>query len=344
METNGMETILFALARTKSLALTAESFLIPLAELIATGRRPRLPFDDLKLFFAARKALEDLLRADVRAAQKGVFPKQDLFPRWKEVIQHGREIPSVFQSALKAAKRKKARRAKDFSAAALAKGKGLPSYYKRNFHFQEDGYLGETSAALYDHQVDLLFAGTADPMRRMILRPIHALRKKKLKILEIGCGRGSATRWIRSAFPEAQITAVDLSEPYLDLAREKVKGVKFHRENGEKLSFRDNSFDVVVSVFLFHELPLKARQNVLLEAARVSKPKGLFAYVDSLQLGDVPALDEALKNFPREFHEPYYPNYLRHPMTKLLQQCGWKVAGQEKGFFSRLEWATLESP
>jgi len=339
MEINGMETILFALARTKSLALTAESFLIPLAEFLATGKRPRLPFDDPKLFIAARAALEKLLREDVRAAGRGVFPKQDLFPRWRDVIQHGSEIPSVFRSALKAAKRKKARRAKDFSPEALKRANDLPEYYKRNFHYQEDGYLGEESAALYDHQVNLLFAGTADPMRRMILRPLHTLGKKKLKILELGCGRGSTTRWIRSAFPQAEITALDLSDPYLELARKNVKGVKFLKGNGEKLPFRPGSFDAVVSVFLFHELPLEARKNVLKEAARVCRAKGLFAYVDSLQTEDLPELDEALANFPKEFHEPFYPNYLRHPMTELLQQCGWKEGGLAFGFFSRLEWA-----
>lgn len=334
-----METILFALARTKSLALTAESFLIPLVEFLATGRKPPLPFDRPRLFLAARKALDDLLLRDVLDAQSGVFPKSYLMPQWKKALQHGAEIPSIVRSAFKAAKRKKARRAKDFSSTARRRAKGLPAYYQRNFHFQEDGYLGEQSAALYDHQVDLLFAGAADPMRRMVLRPLHRWKRKKLKILEIGCGRGSATHWLRAAFPQAEIVAVDLSEPYLTLAQQNVSGVKFQKANGEKLPFKPNSFDAVVSVFLFHELPLLARKNVLKEARRVCRSKGILAYVDSLQLGDSPDLDEALLDFPKEFHEPFYPNYLRHPMTKLLQQCGWQSQGVELGFFSRMEWA-----
>ncbi len=34
-----------------------------------------------------------------------------------------------------------------------------PSYYRRKFHFQSDGYLSEASAERYDHQVEVLFGG-----------------------------------------------------------------------------------------------------------------------------------------------------------------------------------------
>ena len=41
-----------------------------------------------------------------------------------------------------------------------------PAYYRRNFHFQSDGYLSAASAARYDHQVEVLFGGGAAAMRR----------------------------------------------------------------------------------------------------------------------------------------------------------------------------------
>src|SRR5439155_484578 len=47
-----------------------------------------------------------------------------------------------------------------------------PGYYARNFHYQTDGYLGHTSAALYDLQVELLFGGTADAMPRPMVPPV----------------------------------------------------------------------------------------------------------------------------------------------------------------------------
>ena len=51
-------------------------------------------------------------------------------------------------------------------------GDGLPDYYRQNFHFQSDGWLSEHSAAIYDTQVEVLFTGAADVMRRRAMKPI----------------------------------------------------------------------------------------------------------------------------------------------------------------------------
>ena len=50
-----------------------------------------------------------------------------------------------------------------------------PDYYLRNFHYQTDGYLSERSAALYDFQVEVLFNGGADVMRRQVRAMRRAL-------------------------------------------------------------------------------------------------------------------------------------------------------------------------
>ncbi|MDX2233972.1 MAG: class I SAM-dependent methyltransferase, partial [Hyphomonadaceae bacterium] len=44
-----------------------------------------------------------------------------------------------------------------------------PAYFLQNFHFQSGGWLTEESARLYDTQVEVLFAGAADAMRRIAL-------------------------------------------------------------------------------------------------------------------------------------------------------------------------------
>ena len=55
---------------------------------------------------------------------------------------------------------------------------GLPRYYQQNFHFQTDGYLSDHSARLYDFQVESLFAGTADVMRRRAYVPIAKIPRR----------------------------------------------------------------------------------------------------------------------------------------------------------------------
>jgi ubiquinone/menaquinone biosynthesis C-methylase UbiE len=72
----------------------------------------------------------------------------------------------------------------------------------------------------------------------------------------------------------------------------------------------DASRDIVVSIFLFHELPPEVRAPVLAEVFRVLKPGGLFVLADSVQFGDYEGIDGVLEYFPHGFHEPYYNSYL----------------------------------
>lgn len=48
----------------------------------------------------------------------------------------------------------------DFDTEAIE----APDYLKRNYHFHTDGYFSDESARPYEHQVEVLFAGTAGPM------------------------------------------------------------------------------------------------------------------------------------------------------------------------------------
>ena len=218
----------------------------------------------------------------------------------------------------------------------------LPRYYRRNFHFQTDGYLSEHSAELYEHQVEILFQGAADAMRRMLIAPMKNRLLSPdgagLRLLEIGAGTGRATRFVQQAFPKARITCVDLSDAYLKAAQKQLRRsyrVDFVQADGAKLSFEDEPFDGVYSVFLFHELPLEERLAVLRESYRVLKPRGVVALVDSLQLNDRSDFESLLEKFPQDFHEPFYRNYTENPMEELLGQAQFKEIQNGHRFVSK---------
>ncbi len=109
----------------------------------------------------------------------------------------------------------------------------------------------------------------------------------------------------------------------------------FVEANASELLFKDETFDAVYSVFLFHELPLSERRAVLNECQRVLKPGGFHGYVDSLQLGDSPAFDRALELFPQNFHEPFFKNYIQNPMQLEFERAGVAVSNVKTGFFSK---------
>jgi ubiquinone/menaquinone biosynthesis C-methylase UbiE len=228
-----------------------------------------------------------------------------------------------------------------------------PSYYARNFHYQSEGYLGHTSAALYDLQVELLFGGTADAMRRRLIPPVvrharalGASKAQPLRVLDVACGTGHLLRMLGASLPEAsRLFGVDLSPHYIARAREVLPrdlDVSLVCDNAEKLPFLDASFDAVTNVFLMHEMPGDVRARVLLEIARVLRPGGLLVVADSVQLADAPELRSEILGFPTRFHEPYYLGYVKDDLGSRVQDAGLLVRNQRLAFLTKV--VTAEKP
>jgi ubiquinone/menaquinone biosynthesis C-methylase UbiE len=222
-------------------------------------------------------------------------------------------------------------------------GDGLPDYYRQNFHFQSDGWLSDHSASIYDTQVEVLFTGAADVMRRRAFKPIAewmaGRNQRTLAGLDVGCGTGRLLAFLHDAWPGMKFTGLDLSAPYLTEARRligKTARVKLIEGAAEKLPFDDASLDLVVSSFLLHELPATIRQQALAEVARVLKPDGLAVLVDSIQKGDLPEWDGLLDLFPHYFHEPYYAEYANGNLAAWAEGAGLKPVAGERAFLSKV--------
>lgn len=222
-------------------------------------------------------------------------------------------------------------------------GDGLPDYYRQNFHFQSDGWLSERSAEIYDTQVEVLFTGAADVMRRRAMKPIAewmaGRSQRTLQGLDVGCGTGRLLAFLHGAWPGMRLAGLDLSPPYLAEARRligRTARVKLVEGAAEALPFDDASLDLVVSSFLLHELPSDIRAAALREMARVVKPDGLVVIVDSIQKGDQPTWDGLLDLFPHYFHEPYYADYAAGGLEAWAVEAGLSLATSERAFLSKI--------
>jgi ubiquinone/menaquinone biosynthesis C-methylase UbiE len=284
--------------------------------------------------------LTRLLEQDADNIVRGIYPLEVLKPESAKTFFW--RYPQILWDSLAVSKRRLQHKAKDFNHEARQYLADVPEYFQRNFHFQTGGYLTEKSAALYEHQVEILFSGAADAMRRLLLpllREHFVLSEGEgLHFLEIAAGTGRLSRFVKLTFPKAKVTVLDLSDPYLRRARENLKEfrrIDFVQGDAAQLPFAEQKFDAVYSCFLFHELPLGERKKVISEAFRVLKPGGFFGLVDAAQEEDKKDFSWALDQFPVDFHEPFFKNYRQHPMETLLEGQGFGELRSHLGFFSK---------
>lgn len=288
---------------------------------------------------AIQSAFRDVFQADWDNIEAGLYPAPDDFhPRFfLRTLQSSailfRDLPRV-----------DARRQRQDGVEIRQDPRSAhyPAYYRQNFHYQSGGWLTAESARLYDTQVELLFAGAADAMRRSALAEIAlALRghdQRQMRVLDLACGSGRFLAQTMRAFPRLQAIGMDLSPQYCEAARQAVspwKQVDIMTGAAEKIPLDDCSLDLVFSIYLFHELPPRIRRQVFGEIARVLKPGARFIFTDSVQLGDAPDADRMVEYFPIGFHEPFYTSFLKTDFEALGAQMGLKQIGQRRAWLTK---------
>jgi ubiquinone/menaquinone biosynthesis C-methylase UbiE len=279
-----------------------------------------------------------LLSRDLANAEAGRYPAPEgedgplpkIFARSRAFF---RDVPEVVR-----------RRRRDLHHEVSGAGvPNRPDYYLQNFHFQSGGWMTEESARLYDMQVEVLFSGAANAMRRQALVPIaeelSGRDQREVAFADIACGPGTFLVQLRQAFPRLPALAIDLSEAYLREARRQIgrrPKVTPVVAKAEALPLASASLDIGSCIFLFHELPADIRRAAAREIARVVKPGGLFLLVDSLQAGDEPDYDGLLEVFPELFYEPYFRGYLEDDLEAIFGEVGFVSEGRENAFLSKV--------
>jgi SAM-dependent methyltransferase len=93
-------------------------------------------------------------------------------------------------------------------------------------------------------------------------------------VLDLGCGGGR--HGAASLAAEHRYTGIDISEAQLRRARARIPGAAFLRADVTTLAFEPESFDAVVSLFLFGHLPRAEHEPLLRRIASWLRPGGLF--------------------------------------------------------------------
>ena len=153
------------------------------------------------------------------------------------------------------------------------------------------------------------YNGTRQMSRQIIQGIAEQVRLPKGgKCLDVGCGSGALTIACAKRNPGADFLGIDrwgkeyasFNKPLCEqnARAEGVSNVRFGRGDATALDFPDESFDAVVSNYVYHNIPAKDRQAILLETLRVLKKGGVFALHDIFspaKYGDMQAFLRKLK-------------------------------------------------
>ena len=131
--------------------------------------------------------------------------------------------------------------------------------------------------------------------------------------LDVGCGSGALTIACAKRNPQARFVGIDRwGKEYASFNRplceanaraEGVHNTSFRQGDALALDFPDETFDAVTSNYVYHNIPSRDRQAILLETLRVLKKGGTFALHDIFsraKYGDMQAFVQKLRGMGYE--------------------------------------------
>ena len=133
------------------------------------------------------------------------------------------------------------------------------------------------------------------------------------KGLDVGCGSGALSIACAKRNPKAEMVGIDRwGKEYSSFSKqlcennsiaEGVSNTSFVQGDACKLPFDDETFDAVASNYVYHNIPSRDRQALLLETLRTLKKGGTFAIHDIMskaRYGDMQEFAKKLKDMGYE--------------------------------------------
>lgn len=101
------------------------------------------------------------------------------------------------------------------------------------------------------------------------------------KILEVGCGEGAVTERLNASYPDAKITAIDITPRIGRLYRGLPGNVRFIQSGVQEIAEKESGqYDLVVLSDVLHHVPLDSRQGLLDAIRSTLAPNGTFVFKD----------------------------------------------------------------
>lgn len=171
------------------------------------------------------------------------------------------------------------------------------------------------------------------------------------RILDMGCGFGKSALPIAQRFGAAEVVAIDLSAPCLELAATEAAGagapnLAYAQADLLRTGYDDASFDLVTSTMVLHELDTPALRQAFREAHRLLEPGGAVVHLD-FRIED-PFLEFIHYGHARRNNEPYMESLNRLDVAAELKDAGFEqiraLAFEEAAGATSPDWPTWRFP
>ena len=108
------------------------------------------------------------------------------------------------------------------------------------------------------------------------------IRTDNPKILELGCGPGNVTRLLKLRFPDCKITAIDLAQKMIDLARKLLPGIDFRVMDVRDILSIPKKFDAVMCSFCLPFLSKMDAEKLIFDCAEKLNSGGVL-YISTME-------------------------------------------------------------
>jgi len=203
-----------------------------------------------------------------------------------------------------------------------------------NYH--EEHIPGDVSqGAIFDNGLSVFAMGLLGPRMEDITQSVSkyfALRNpdfKPKKILDLGCTLGHSTLPWKDRYPEAEVYGIDVGAPAVRYAHARAQsyGIDAHfaQKDADSSGFEDESFDIIYSCMLLHEVPEKNIRKIFKEAHRMLKPGGVMIHYELPPNNLMSPYDGFYLDWDAYYNkEPFYKPFRDMDPTEVCATAGFK--------------------
>lgn len=229
-----------------------------------------------------------------------------------------------------------------------------PDVLAADIHCQPGGYMRDAgvedlmAGALYESGGNMYSSGVGIGRRDSKAGAVIGFlaqrfpQLKPRRILDLGCSAGGASVAYAASFPDAEIHAVDAGPAMLRYAHARAEAmglpVHFHQMDVRRLGFAEQSFDLIVSHNLMHEISQATMARLFAESHRLLRAGGVAIHQDVPTRGERSLFERFLFDWETRYNnEPFWQAFVQADVRRLLAEAGFAPAAIQETELPKLD-------